>query len=306
MQNYDAIKELPPKRIGRLLALLERHPLWHLICGGFLLYLFIVLLISIIEYEYTSLVVGRYLILNSNNSPVTDFQDILYFNFGTILTLGYGEFQPVFIGKVLSLLEALLGVALFGFLVAVFTVKALLPPQNTIVFSKYAYYCTGTIPQCFLIIFLNASELNLGNVEISSYFKLGGDWKVKGSVTSPFITQSVQTFYIDQFEETRILSELRNGDCLRVGMVGGLGFAGFSTSIQYSLDEIMVIPDRRELVTFFESRSHPKNLNCPEIQRMFHYHPAEALTLREYVLQERPRHDIPPNLHGLHGAERQH
>ena len=78
---------------------------------------------------------------------------------------------------------------------------------------------------------MNTSNTNLGSVEISSYFKLGGDWEVIPSVTSPFLTGAVQTFYIDECPESELIEQLRGGDCLRLGMVGGIGFTSFSTSI---------------------------------------------------------------------------
>jgi hypothetical protein len=211
---------------------------------------------------------------------VDNFGDILYFNLITILTVGYGDFHPTSYGKLFSVGEAFIGVGLFSVLVAVITVKALLPPRNTIVFSKYAYYCTD--PECFLIIFVNTSNTNLGNVEISSYFKLGGDWRVKPSITSPFITQSVQTFYIEYASAKEIISKLRDGDSLRVGISGGVGFTSVSTSIQYHAEEIIVIPDREELVAFFEPLWEP-DFTSPAFEGMFHYHLEQALTLKSYV-----------------------
>ena len=277
MPNTDVDKELPRNRSGRPLTLLERLTMRQLIGIGLLLYICIVLFISVLEYAFH---VAGYDFVFNNDSAATDFWDILYFNFTTALTIGYGDLHPVHFGKFISILEAFIGVALFSSMVAVLTAKAFLPPRNTIVFSKYAYYCTE--PQRFLIIFLNTTESNLDNIEISSYFKLGGDWSVGPSITSPFITQSVQTFYIDECEESRVVRLLRRGDCLRVGIAGELGSANFSTSIQYNADEILVISNRSELVTFFEPLWRP-DFTSPEFQRMFHYHPDGALTLREYV-----------------------
>jgi hypothetical protein len=249
----------------------------QLIGIGLLLYLCIVLFISVFEYAFH---VAGYDFVFNNNSAATDFWDILYFNFTTALTIGYGDLHPVHFGKFISILEAFIGVALFSSMISVLTAKAFLSPRNTIAFSKYAYYCTE--PQRFLIVFVNTTESNLSNVELSSYFKLGGDWGVGPSISSPFVTRSVQTFYIDECEEPKLVENLRDGDCLRVGMTGGLGFASFSTSIQFNADEILVIRDRSELVTFFEPRWSP-DFNNPEFQRMFHYRPDDALTLREYV-----------------------
>lgn len=280
MSNLFAAQELPRKRTGRALAWLNQQGIWKFILIGIILYLFVVLLISGIEYFFH--IAGHDLVFN-NNSPVDDFCDILYFNFITILTVGYGDFHPKSYGKFLSVIEAFVGVGLFSVLVAIVTVKSLLPPRDTIVFSRYAYYCTE--PKRFLIIFVNTSNTNLGNAEISSYFKLGGDWGVRPSVTSPFITQAVQTFHIDQEDLQTIIAELKDGDCLRVGITGGIGFTSFSTSIQYHADKILVIQNRDEL-TAYDGFWKP-DFTSPEFQKMFHYKPANALTLEAYVKAER-------------------
>ena len=290
MPNADADKELPRNRSGRPLTWLERLSIRQLTGIGLLLYICIVLFISVLEYAFH---VAGYDFVFNNNSAATDFWDILYFNFTTALTIGYGDLHPVHFGKFISIIEAFIGVALFSSMVAVLTAKAFMPPRNTIVFSKYAYYCTE--PQRFLIIFQNTSDMNLGNVEISSYFKLGGDWRERPSITSPLITRSVQTFYLDRLGRSRLVKQFKNGDCLRVGIVGGLGFASFSTSIQYDANEILVIPNRNELVTFFETHHDSTD---PKFQRMFHYRPERALTLLEYVGEDHLQHAIRPSIQG--------
>jgi hypothetical protein len=247
------------------------------VLAGILLYFFVSLLVSLLELAFHH--AGLDLVLTDKGAAADHFTDLLYFNLITILTVGYGDFHPASWGKWFSVAEAFVGVGLFSMLVAVVTLKALLPPQDTIVFSKFAYYCTD--PECFLIIFVNTSNTNLGNAEISSYFKLGGDWGVKPSITSPFITQAVQTFYIEYVPSKEIISELRDGDGLRVGIVGGLGFTSFSTSIQYHADKILVIPNRDELVSF-EGFWKP-DFASPSFKRMFHYQPEGALTLEAYV-----------------------
>lgn len=277
MPNIFAAQELPRKRTGGALAWLDRQRVWRIALIGVVLYLFVVLFISLIEFAFQT--AGHSLVLNDKGVGVEEFSDILYFNLITILTVGYGDFHPVSYGKLFSVLEAYVGVGLFSVLVAVITVKALLPPQNTIVFSKYAYYCTE--PECFLVIFVNTSNTNLANGEISCYFKLGGDWEVRPSVTSPFITQAVQTFYIEQVNREEIISKLRDGDSLRVGIAGGLGFTSFSTSMQYHADEILVIPNRDELVAY--DGFWKPDFASSSFKRMFHYRPEKALTLVAYV-----------------------
>jgi hypothetical protein len=277
MPNSFAAQELPRKRTGGTLTWLDQQSVGSIALIGVLLYLFVVLSVSLIEFAFHT--AGHDLVISDRGLGVDKFPDILYFNLITILTVGYGDFHPISYGKLFSVIEALVGVGLFSGLVAVITVKALLPPQNTIVFSKYAYYCTE--PDRFLIIFVNTSNTNLANAEISCYFKLGGDWGVRPSITSPFITQSVQTFYIEQVDREEIISKLRDGDSLRVGIAGGLGFTSFSTSIQYHADKILVIPNRDELIAY--DGFWKPDFASSSFKRMFHYQPEKALTLVAYV-----------------------
>jgi hypothetical protein len=68
-----------------------------------------------------------YLILDANNglkSTVHEnisFGDCLYYSIITFTTLGYGDFYPVGLSKVLSAIEVVLGVAFFGMLVSKLT-----------------------------------------------------------------------------------------------------------------------------------------------------------------------------------------
>ena len=281
MQSTFAPKKLPNKRTGRFLDLLDRQNILKLAVCGVLLYISVVLIFSILECCLHT--IGQELILDNNGAVVNNFFDILYFNFVTILTVGYGDFHPVSIGKLFSVIEAFVGVGLFGVLVALITTKSLLPSRNTIVFSKYSYYCTE--PECFLIIFVNTSTSYLSNTEISSYFKLGGDWGVKPSIKSPFLTQAVQTFFIEKVYLKDIISNLKEGDRLRIGLTGQFRFTNFSTSIQYSAEEILVIPNRDEL-TSYEGFWRP-NFTSSSFKQWFHYKPEGAPTLKDYVEEKR-------------------
>jgi hypothetical protein len=260
------IHDLPYSRTGKVLSWVARQNLWMLVVCGVGLYFGFAIIVSVIEFAAQS--AGCFLVAGDTNTKPVDWWDILYFNLITILTVGYGDFHPVSYGKGLSVAEAFIGVGLFSILVSVLTVKALLPPKNAIIFSRHAFYCTK--PECFLIIFVNTTGQRLGNVIISAYFKLGGDWGVRPSITAPFITQSVQTFYIKKVKQTHLIDRLREGDCLRVGVNAGMGFSNFATFVQYDVDEILVIPDRANLIEFFEPRWKP-NFDDPEFRKVFHY-----------------------------------
>jgi len=198
---------------------------------------------------------------------------------------GVWRLGPISFGKALSVAEAFVGIGLFSVLVAVFSVKALMPPANTIVFSRHAFYCTE--PERFLIVFVNTTNRRLGNVAISSYFKIGGDWAVRPHITAPLITQSVQTFHVDEVSQDDLINALREGDCLRVGIDAKMEFSSFSAFIQYSTDNILVIANRRGLIEFFEPLWDP-DFTSPEFLKAFHDGcDADAPTLKAWVEQAR-------------------
>lgn len=278
----DCHQELPSRRTGLFIDFFSRRNIVFILLFGLLIYISIVFLFSIIELLIT--MGGVVCVQNSLKMPVTGFFDILYFNFVTTLTVGYGEFVPIGIARIFSILEAIMGVGLFSIILALFMSKILLPADNTIVFSKYAYYSIED--QKFLIIFVNTSRRNLVNVQISSFYKLGGKWGVKPCVTSPFITTSVQTFFIEQCNEADIIDNLDyDRDCLRVGIAGDLGYTRYSTCIEYGIDEIIVIDDRKELLKY-KGFIKP-NLKQEPSREMFHYRPEEAKTLKVYVMEHK-------------------
>ena len=82
------------------------------------IYMAIVLLAVVIET--ISLWCGCPLVVGSRGNS-GGFWELLYFNFITILTIGYGEFTPIHIGRFISASEALLGTGLFGLMISVVT-----------------------------------------------------------------------------------------------------------------------------------------------------------------------------------------
>lgn len=270
-------QKLPLKRSGEFLDFVDRNSLAKLLVFGILAYVGIVLVISVIEIV-TYYCFGTSLVKNSNDEPA-EWLDIFYFNFVTILTVGYGDIQPDGFGKILSTIEALLGVGLFAGLISLLTIKALRPSPKTIVFSKYAYYCLRE--QRFLIIFVNTSLARLESCTISSYFKIGRDWEVRPAITSPFITTAVQTFLIDEHSETDIQKKLTEGDCLRICVSGNLLGSEIAASVQYKPDKILVI-ENRDYLTDYNGFWHP-NFQDPEFIKMFHCRPKHSKSLVEHA-----------------------
>lgn len=284
MPTNAIIQDFPRRKTGKLVSWIGRQRVLTLTALGVTIYFGVAIVVSIVEFA-AQLAEHPLVVYSADAKGVASWWDILYFNLITILTVGYGDLQPASFGKALSVAEAFVGVGLFSVLVAVFTVKALMPPANTIVFSRHAFYCTE--PERFLIVFVNTTTQRLGNVAISSYFKIGGDWPVRPHITAPLITQSVQTFHVDHVSQAQLIEALREGDCLRVGIDAKMDFSSFSASIQYSTDDILVIANRRKLVEFFEPRWDP-DFTSPDFLKAFHDGcDADAPTLKASVEQAR-------------------
>jgi len=276
-QDHD----LPRRRIGHYIALLERASVWQILMTGVGIYSIIPILLAIAEtvsasYSYA-------LVMKANVGSVTTFGELLYFNFITILTVGYGDLSPVSIGCLLSVLEAGVGVGLLGIVVAVVTIKALLPPTNAIVFSKYGYYCTEN--QAFLVIFVNTSRSFLVNPEMCSYYRQGEDWDVRPAYRAPFIGHSIWTFFVEEVSLEKLVAGTEKDNALRFGITGQLGLATVSAFVEYEPDDILVIPNRNEIVAFDGFRD--ANLGNEDVRRMFHYFPLGSMTLKEFVKEQK-------------------
>ena len=274
-----ASTELPSKRATSVVEKISRATTGQIIGVGLLLYIVPVLVISLIEI--ISSLVGHPLVY-AGKDPA-QLIDLPYFNLITIITIGYGDLHPVGWGRVLSVTEGILGVGIFGLLVAVLTTKFLSPRPNSIVFSRYGYYCTDE--ERFLLIFVNTTNTYMVNVDMTSYFKLGGDWGVRESIRTPILTTSVQTFYVDREPLNNIVHLLREGDVFRFGLSGSLGLTAYSTAVQYHAEEIIVIPNRDELTSY--EGFHSPDFRSANISAMFHYQPEHSLTLAEHVARIR-------------------
>ena len=270
--------KIPDKRKGIApVEYLYRVSVLRLILFGILAYVLIACIFSVIEYFFKSPLTY----FKGPPGPL-GFRELIYFNFTTILTVGYGDYSPTGYVRILSIIEAFMGVGLYSFFVAVLTIKSFFPKKHSIVFSKYGYYSLEE--KKFLIIFLNTAKENIANAEICSYFKLGSDWEVRPSVKTPFITKSVQTFLVtDEFPIEKLREDLHPYDCLRVGISGGIGMSNYSTSVEYGIDEIIVIENRYVLRKYEGFWRVDERLNSVEFKNHFHYRPSGSRNLKEYL-----------------------
>lgn len=278
MISMEQRRKLPKSEQGKILEYLEEKSFVQILIHGLAVYTSVVMLVSLIEI-YSLYSIDTPLVQSQERNA--NWYEIIYFNIITILTVGYGDFSPVGFGRVLSSIEALIGVGLFAGLVSLLTIKALKPSSQSIVFSKYAYYCLDE--GRFMVIFLNTGVNELENCAISSYFKLGQNWEVTPAVNPPFLTKAVQTFHVNIVDIERIKLELRHKDCLRLCVSGDLYGSPISATMQYDVDEIIVIPSRDPLTQYsgFWYPWDEKN-DQVEFSNYFHYRPAESQSLAEY------------------------
>jgi hypothetical protein len=281
--------QLPKRRTGRLLSWLASSPTWLIGVGGLAMYTMVVLLVSAIEWSFS---VSGDAWVKAADDPVVGWWDIVYFNFISILSIGYGDYSPATGGaRLLTVIEALTGTGILGVVLAALTAKFLSPPDKAIVFSRHAYYCRDD--EKLLVIFLNTTRLRLVNAEISSYFKLGGDWTVRPAVRSPLITRAVQTFFTDSVPEDLLVKRLDEAsDAFRFALSGQLGAMSLSVAIEYKPADILVLRNRSDLISY--PGFWDVDLNSKEFEAMFHYNPAEARALPEYVTELRKGHTLNP------------
>jgi hypothetical protein len=273
---------LPNQRTGLRVEWLSSWPMWGIGAIGLALYVLTAFIISGLEW-WSSLTGDAW--VKATDGSFVGWWDIVYFNFVSIMTIGYGDYVPLGGGaRILTVFEALLGTGILGITLAALTAKFLSSPGNAVVFSRHAYYCTQD--EKFLVIYLNTTRSRLVNAELSSFFKLGGDWAVRPSVRSPFVTRAVQTFFTNTVPEDEIVKLLNDAsDAFRFAISGQIGSAFCSAAIKYKPNDIIVLPNR-DALTVYPGFWDP-DLQSREFQSMFHYRPANALTLSEYVKVKR-------------------
>jgi hypothetical protein len=276
MSFHQASYRLPRKRTAVFLWWIDHLGLFGILIAGMALCLGVPWLFAGVEFLANLL--NNSLVFGPGGKAVDDIWQLVVYNYARILGAGT-EVDAYRVTEWIAVVEAFTGILIFGLFVSIFTAKTLLPPRNAIVFSKYAYYCTDN--ERFLTIFVNTTKDYLDVVQICSYFKLGGDWAVRPAITAPFVTQSVQTFFLDAVPLERIRQRLTDYDCLRVGISGNVGFVTHTASAEYDTDSILVIPNRGDLVRFDDFRN--PCLESRAFEEKFHYHPQGAMSLREYV-----------------------
>ena len=244
---------LPARPGGSIVEFVDRTPFHGVMLLGLLIYGLVVLLSTgvLIAIVHTGATVVK-----SGPADVKTFPELLYFNVVTILTIGYGDMTPVGWGRVVAALEAVAGMGIFGVLVSAAVIKLMLPRGNAIVFAKYCYFALHE--RRFVVVFVNTTRSRLINADLCSVLKVGNShWQVRPPYRAPYIGDSAWIFPVNSLDELAgpeadglfdfSALTIYPADGLKFGVSGALGFANYSTSIRYALDECWVIRSVAEL-----------------------------------------------------------
>jgi hypothetical protein len=269
---------LPNSKTNRFIRAVQAVSTVRLICLGFITYGLLTVVFSGLFYV---LGLPKPLVLD-NTRPVTDFLEIIYFNFITILTVGYGDFHPVGIGRLLAVLEALVGTGLFGLILGIVMIKITKASDSSVVFSRYGYYSLDD--QTFFVVFVNTTGAPLVNVLFSSILKIGRQNHVHPPLSAPYIGESVWDLYLHEFPSDLIKdATFYDDDGLKFGLSGNTGFATFATAIKYTPDNILVVQNSSVFAN--NPLTMKPELGSPKFDVLLHYHPEGARTFRDYAAE---------------------
>lgn len=276
----DGVRILPARRRSSPSEFVDRRSLVGLVAIGLAVYLALVLSFTAIDILLTR--AGWAMVqqtIDNQSVPVTRLSDLLYFNFVTVMTIGYGDLTPAGWGRLIACLEAVAGVAVFGALVSAAVLKLTLPRKSTVVFSKFCYFTLEDAR--FVLTFVNTSGTNIVNAGMCSMLRLGrADWCVRPSIRTPYIGFSGWPFSVNLLADYLSEEELKTEDWRRLviypddgikfGIQGALGVASFSSSVKYSLTDCWVLRSKSDLPTAI--LQDPK-WGTREFEEAFHFIP---------------------------------
>lgn len=295
----DAATQLPNERKASAVEYVDRRSIRRLVLEGLGLYLGIVLLMTCLQWFLISQGIQ---VVKANGTCVTDWLDLAYFNFVTILTIGYGDYAPFGMGRALIAVEALSGIGIFGVLVGATVLKAMLPRHDSVVFSRYCYFDKEA--QQFVVQFVNTTRTRLVNTDMCSVLKLGrANWIVRSAYRTPYVGNSGWTFsvnglweYLDERELQAARAEDRfpqkeidaflsaltiyADDGLKFGVTGSHGFSTFSAAKKYTLEDCWVVESKHSMPV---DVLRDPDLRSEQFDAALHYIPQSRQTFLDYA-----------------------
>ena len=260
-------------------------------------------------------------VVSADGRCITDWVDLVYFNLVTVMTIGYGDYAPLGLGRILIAIEALAGVGLFGAVIGVVVVKAMLPRHDSVVFSRYCYFDKKA--QRFVVQFINTTKTRLVNADMCSVLKIGrANWIVRSAYRTPYIGESGWMFsvnglweYLDKETLDAALAEKRfplkeidaflatvilyDDDGLKFGITGSHGFSVFSVAKKYSFSECWVVESKQVMSGRLLLEPDFKSI---EFASALHYVPQTRQTFQEYA-QERGATVVPGTGQQTNGSD---
>jgi hypothetical protein len=277
--QFQHVTQLPRRHADLAVNFIDQTSRVGLVIRFACFYAVIVLASSLIFWLIS--LTGATVLTHSSPGRLT-FPEIAYFNFETSLTVTYGDYVPVGIGRILAILDAFMCLSWFSVFAGVVVIKLLLLPQNAVTFSRYAYYLKDD--ERFMVVFLNTLSAQLVNAQFSSFLRIGDHWSVHPGTITPYVGNIVWHYEIDGLSAADIKA-LRIGgarDTLRFGISANYRFATYASAIGYSLEEIFVLDSRTPLM----ERESLQAVHLPlseADEQDFHFKPQGAITFVEYA-----------------------
>lgn len=142
------------KPIQRYLKYISEIKLMYLIALFIFLYIFTATAFAAVYYYWK--------LISHNPEPA----DYLYFSFITQSTVGYGDYSPVGLGKLVAVVQTITGLILFALGTGVIVARILLPSRNSIEFDKHIIF--DPLSRQFRFRYVNRLpfDLYMANIEV--------------------------------------------------------------------------------------------------------------------------------------------
>jgi hypothetical protein len=248
-----------PLRADALVDFIARTSRFRLVLTFTAIYVAAIVLLSLIVWVLQR--AGATIVLRSPPGPVT-FPDLVYFDFTTALTVTYGDFVPVGLGRILVIGEAFVSMGWYSVFASVVVIKLLLLPDDSIKFGKYAYYRIDDAS--FMVVFVNTVPSQMVNAQFSSYFRIGRRVSMHPGQILPYVGNSVWRLEVDGLprEELKGLLIDPEQDLVRFGISASYRFATYTSAVGYGLNDILVLASRGDTTAADEHREGMLMSSC--------------------------------------------
>jgi potassium channel LctB len=230
------------KRYGQISNRLANMSFWQLTIEFIILYIGIAIVFAYMYWIFGKIIPYNYFSFNKGNLC---FLQSLYFSFITQLTIGYGDYTPLFLAQPLSIIQGIIGVVIVGVWAGIFVAKWFTAgDRKSIFFSDWAGYSLEE--ERFFILYVNRNAGDLVDTNISGVIRLERYDPAPPHINPAYIGKSAWTFAFQKVPIEKLAKmKLDDDDGIKVSISGTAGMTRCTNWRRYRLAEIYVLPNRR-------------------------------------------------------------